>query len=436
MVNLDFVLSPEAAVRVHDALACLAKFNEYVFVEARADKLSLTALNPSKSAYASFSLDRRKFFLAYDFSRGQGREPDGRFSCSIANKALASVFNKRRLSDGRGRETAIERCEVSVLDNPKASECRLVVKMVCEQGVVKTYKLTYESAEVVHALFDKNAAKNRWTARSSMLQEIIEYFGPRTEQLDLYYAEGRVTFTSFVEKITNGKEILKQPLQTSVSVEKEDFDSFDAEDKVHIITSVKDFKAVVVHASTMRATISTYYSNPTKPLQFSYGDDAMKCEFTLMTHGDFRANPSVDASHTVTNRSISTTQSNAQVQVNQRRSFSEIEPRTVQPARQPRRRKVPGSAPRPAETSQAQPHHEESLFVTQDEDDHRWDPVDTGHAGDYEDVLGWDASGVDTLSHPATFRDSGTASKRPAQDDLEGLPPTQRLSQVRGGLFD
>jgi cell cycle checkpoint control protein RAD9A len=123
---------------------------------------------------------------------------------SNLTQAMLSVF-KGRLLDPRRPETAIDRCEVSVQDNPGQVECRFVVKMVCDQGVVKTYKLTYEPVEVMHALFDRNASQNRWSIMSGHLKEFIEYFGPKTEQLDIYAEDGRVVFTSFTEKITNGK---------------------------------------------------------------------------------------------------------------------------------------------------------------------------------------------------------------------------------------
>lgn len=72
-------------------------------------------------------------------------------------------------------------------------------------GVVKTYKLTYEAVEVQHALFDKSRAQNQWTIESRFLREIIDHFGPTSEQLDIHSENNRVNFTSFTQKVTNGK---------------------------------------------------------------------------------------------------------------------------------------------------------------------------------------------------------------------------------------
>ena len=57
----------------------------------------------------------------------------------------------------------------------------------------------------MHALFDKNLANNKWSIQSALLKEYIEYFGPKTEQLDIYAEDGRAIFTSYTEKIMNGK---------------------------------------------------------------------------------------------------------------------------------------------------------------------------------------------------------------------------------------
>ena len=74
--------------------------------------------------------------------------------------------------------------------------------------MTKTYRLTYESVEVMHALFDRNTAKQGWRVSSRVLREYLEFFGPKTEQLDLLAQHGKAIFTSFTEKIEDGKSML------------------------------------------------------------------------------------------------------------------------------------------------------------------------------------------------------------------------------------
>lgn len=72
-------------------------------------------------------------------------------------------------------------------------------------GVIKIYRLTYESVEIMHALFNKNAAKNTWSISAMTLRSFAEYFGAGTEQLDISIEGGRATFTCYTEKVMNGK---------------------------------------------------------------------------------------------------------------------------------------------------------------------------------------------------------------------------------------
>ena len=71
--------------------------------------------------------------------------------------------------------------------------------------------------EVMHALFDKNAAKNTWTIDAGTLRSFVEYFGANTEQLDISSENGRATFTSYTEKVTNGRGLTTQS-NTIVSI--------------------------------------------------------------------------------------------------------------------------------------------------------------------------------------------------------------------------
>ena len=59
--------------------------------------------------------------------------------------------------------------------------------------------------EIMHALFDRSAAMQGWRISSRVMREYVEFFGPKTEQLDLVAQDGKAIFTSFTEKIQDGK---------------------------------------------------------------------------------------------------------------------------------------------------------------------------------------------------------------------------------------
>lgn len=64
----------------------------------------------------------------------------------------------------------------------------------------------------MHALFDRTAATQGWRISSRTMREYIEYFGPRTEQLDLVAQDGKMVFVSFTEKISDGKGALTEDI--------------------------------------------------------------------------------------------------------------------------------------------------------------------------------------------------------------------------------
>jgi cell cycle checkpoint control protein RAD9A len=343
-------------------------------------------------------------------------------------KSLLSVF-KGRLYDPLGRDGAIDRCDVSVQDRENEAQCRFIVKMVCNQGVIKTYKLTYEAVDVMHALFDRNVAKNRWSLHSSAVKAYIEYFGTKTEMLDIFAGEdGRCVFKSYTEKVSNGKEILKHPLVTAVAVNTSDFESFNVQPGLHIIISVKDFKAIVAHADTLKTNLKAYYSHPTRPLQFSYGDDGILCEFTLMTSGDYNAAPSTTptaAPQNLNSRQTSRAPSNSTEQRETHSMRSDMPP-PVEPAS---RRDRSSRLGKPGSRQTSVQQDPESLFVPDpEEEDAAWAPLDY----DKEETLGWDASADHDASVFPTFRDSGTVQRTNTVDSNEVFEPTQRVSQIKG----
>jgi cell cycle checkpoint control protein RAD9A len=365
-------------------------------------------------------------------------------------------------------------------------------------GVTKTYRLSYEAVEVAHALFDKENAPLGWKISSRVLREYIEYFGARTEQLDLLVKDGKAVFTSFTEKIMDGKgtrnsdvhavcilinsfaEILKQPVETAVALHIQDFDDFHAEEDVHIVINVKDFRAIVTHAETLKGALSAQFSRPGRPLLFRSTEHGITCEFILMTSGEYRAAPLTAEPKIVSTRPgrQSSRQASAAPLRPSRQSTMDPDPSTRQPSvasglpsRQSSHVPIPtvegemAPPPRPVPVngqpsmligrriSQATTRSNadsESLFMPlADQDESRWESLDLDE--EQGEMLTWDTN-ADLVSiqprHPSaftnisqtagihrTFRDAYTHEPPPLSQslnrDTQGLPPTQRLSQVR-----
>ncbi|KAK6606810.1 hypothetical protein ACHAPC_004212 [Botrytis cinerea] len=448
MAILTFTLNPDALGKFHDALVCLGKFSETVSIEATHSRLILTTLNSTKSAYASFTLVGNKFFSKYQYTPlRNGRQTPEKFSCKIYNKALLAVFKGRIGGDVfKEKDTAIEKCDVSIEDGDGATKSRFIVKILCRHGVLKIYRLNFEAVPPLHALFSSEAANNSWSISSKTLREFAEHFGPGTEQLDIFSLDGRVSLTSFTEKIMSGNEVLKQPLRTTIAVETLEFVEFTVEEQLHIVISVKDFKSIIAHAGISNTNIRALYSNPSSPMQLTYSEGGMQCEFILMTTGEARATsatPAINGSRAASRKPVIRQPLEAASSLKRTRSGSEMAaPVGPNPSlvRENTRRKASRPSPPPPQPS----IQSQALFMPANDDDRRWDPVD--YEDEDNEMLLWDATADESSAGDPSRRLQETQNKSNPEDSIppnekyitvptQRVAPTQRLSQLRG-LFD
>jgi cell cycle checkpoint control protein RAD9A len=179
-------------------------------------------------------------------------------------------------------------------------------------------------------------------------------------------------------------------MMTTVSLNTTDFSHLQVQTDLHVVISVKDFKAIVSHAQALDVVLNAFYSDAGRPLQFAYKKDAVLCQYTLMTSGENRVLPTASAPSS--NRRAPSVASAATG------SFSQPKPTStaMPPPPRPRDRNLRSLGRRGAasDTGSAAPtsKESESLFVTQDDDEDRtWDPPNYETS---EETLGWDASGV------------------------------------------
>ncbi|GAW22750.1 hypothetical protein ANO14919_122930 [Xylariales sp. No.14919] len=445
MAVLKFTLSEDGVSVLRDALTCLGKFSDEVSLEAKRDRLVLTALNTSKSAYASVAFVTNRFFSKYHYA-GVAQNRD-KFFCKLYNRVLLSLFRSRTgdPSHEREKDTTIDRCDVVITDEP-GKKSRFVAQIVFWNGITTKYRLPFEVSPPVHAKFDNAEATNSWAISSRTLRQLMDHFGPGIDYLDIHAEDETVNFTCFTEKAANGDEVLKKPLQTSIAVARDEFDKFDVEEEnLHIVISVKDFRAIVQHASISGADVLANYSTPARPMQLRYDGDGIKCEFLLMTVGER------GASGQKTKKTRANTKGLARPQLEETVSRAGSHAPAPAPALAPitpqsRVNPIPSLRPpieRPTQRPPPVTLESESLFVTQ-ENDEQWEPVNVDEDEEEENArLGWDASGNPNPSamNMRTVMGNQPSAPQPSRNnesdlDLTQLEPTQRLSQARRfGLF-
>lgn len=332
----------------------------------------------------------------------------------------------------------------------------MIVKLFCRLSVIKTYKLTYESADVLHATFDKAGSLNTWTVAARTLRDVVEYFGPKTEHVDWYLHDDKVTFTSYTEKVQVGREIIRQPTHTSVQLNIRDFDECKIEPDLHISIPVKDLRSIVAHADTMKTTMKATYSRGHRPSQLSYASGGLAAEFTLMTKG---TNSSVtDGSRTSTparglsvrpvSQPVTTSRapsSNRTIQgdTSTIRAAEESARQTpLADPKQPTRPNLSNSGSVETTVPPASINPDSLFFPAAQDDDQQWDPQ---NFDDEPEMVTWDNTGASAFDPTAISArrlkdtESGVTSFRSAvQSHGSGvfeIAPTQRLSQIKG-MFD
>lgn len=161
-------------------------------------------------------------------------------------------------------------------------------------------------------------------------------------------------------------------------------------ENLHVVINVKDFKNMVIHAESLKTNVTALYSQPSKPLQFSYSAEGMHCEFTLMTIGEAQAGDATTMVPRPSTGAPPLRQTSESTGAAAARHNSEMPPPQAPASRLPAQQSRLGRR-MPANGNQAsQSQESQSLFVPED-DDRQWEPMDERE--DDQDVLGWDASG-------------------------------------------
>lgn len=198
--------------------------------------------------------------------------------------------------------------------------------------------------------------------------------------------------------LTRDLEVLKQPLHTTITIDALEFGEFAVEEKLHIVISVKDFKSIIAHAGTTNTTVKALYSRPSNPMQLTYTDEGLLCEFILMTTGEARGNSVTPAPRANTARDASRQLPQGSSNSKGARNRSEMAPPLIEAApsatREAKRVKVSRPSPPPPQPS----IQSQALFCPEADDERRWEPVN--YEDEDDEALMWDGSGTGLVCEP------------------------------------
>ncbi|GAA5887391.1 hypothetical protein JCM16303_004268 [Sporobolomyces ruberrimus] len=293
-VNIEGGIALKQFVR---ALTCLTRFGEDLDFNVQSNHCSISTVNSSRTAFGVVNLFPT-FFQSYHLS---DTNEGGRFKFSVNGKSLLSPLRPKSAN-------TIESCTIQIggSDDPNlarlepgvdAGECRIVIRLNCQHGIVKTHRLTYSNPNTNNwARFDKSNCTSTWKASSRVLREWMDHFYLRsgahalTDEITFYCSSLTCRLKSFVdnsfEQTMSENDIMtSRPLTTELSVDVGDFDIWEIPDfTTPIITfALKEFKAIINLSEALSLPITAHFTEGGKPLQIEVEGDYLESHFVVAT---------------------------------------------------------------------------------------------------------------------------------------------------------
>ncbi|GAA5834643.1 hypothetical protein JCM11251_003621 [Rhodosporidiobolus azoricus] len=297
-------------------------------------RLSLSVVNPSRTAFGVAHFYER-FFAHYEVDEtnggtGKGAGYGGKaFKFAVTGKALLqalrprSVNNVESVSISVGSETdpaalMDDRSERSSDFNGlggngaatagggvgMGTECRVVVKLFCQHGVVKTHRLTYSNPNVNNwAKFDMDLCTSMWVASGRVLKDWLDHFHLSSggaggssagvaDEITFYCSAGDCRLKSFNEgggfEGADHLTSLRTSLSTELIVDVDDFDLWDVapqNGQCEVVTfGLKEFKSIISLCDLSPSSSSSYHHSrdaPSLPLSAHFTTGGRPLLFAL-----------------------------------------------------------------------------------------------------------------------------------------------------------
>ncbi|KAJ3119274.1 cell cycle checkpoint control protein rad9a [Physocladia obscura] len=289
-------------------IASLAKIGDDLYIEVlpsptsqnpNEQRMMLYTVNLARTAFCRLAL-LPAFFDLFEPTSDRPRH------FKVLLKTMNAIFrNKPGSSDD-----LIEKCIIRLTDSTSESENesddeennnlgdRLVIELQCKYGVRKLFHLHYQPVEPLKASFRMQSCTNAFSAAPKIIQDWLVFFSSKLDEVSIGCstvvegevgcgeAEKRVVIRSFTEDVdVTGGDVGKRSLATEISVDIDDFDSFDVFEDVEITFCLRDLKTALGFADGIGQSINAHFIGPGQPIIFSTTQaNIFNAEFVLATN--------------------------------------------------------------------------------------------------------------------------------------------------------
>lgn len=277
------------------AIHSLSKIGEELYIEPLAHGLALRTVNSSRSAYACF-LFSPSFFQHYDDGTPpiSDQDSDDAIKCKIAIKSCLTVFKSMSTV-----EKTVEKCQITL----NVQRARLVFKLYCKHGIVKTHNLAFIECETLQAVFSKDMCPNQLTAQPRLLCDTVINFQSNQEEVSLIVSPEKITFKNYVDDEPDPSKVV----HTALNLDPDEFDNFQIGVDTDITFCLKEFRAVLAFAEITAMPLNIKFETSGRPIVLSIdADSAFEANFVLATLAESQSQTGCSTNTTTQQRTAST----------------------------------------------------------------------------------------------------------------------------------
>ncbi|KAK3843417.1 MAG: Rad9-domain-containing protein [Linnemannia gamsii] len=266
-----------------NVLTCLDKVGEDITIEARQDRLILSTLSLTRTAYANFTFTRT-FFESYSLDLSNPaiqHDEDGPFlRCTIIAKALVSACRVRG-----NIEEKIHNLSVYLNSAEGVGEdCRLTIEVLFRSGCIKFHKLLYQSClENLQLIDSVDTFQNSWEMGAPAMNGLADYFSSKAEEMTMKFSNNGIVLQTFNDS-GDDSDKSKRFGATMVPVDRASMNQYHMHDEGQIVFSLKEFKAILAFSVGLRLSMSAYFDASDRPIVFiAESENVVSAKFALAT---------------------------------------------------------------------------------------------------------------------------------------------------------